>query len=279
MGADANPVPLSLGLTAEHVRSQIFGTQAAQDDSSPTDRIRHVGGRLKNRAAAAFISRLVPRLEKVVPWSLAECPVCRWRGLSFRPFYGPGWVQPTATCPSCNCYQRHRLFALAYGDVSPTNSNGSHLRPIVWMAPEECLRPMFNRSTAGVITADLEMPGADLHCDAEMMPFASQSVGLLVSIDVLEHVENDSAAMAEVKRVLAPGATAIFHVPIMATETVEYGFANEGEFGHRRAYGPDVVKRFEGAGFKVRLVRAVDMRQAERRRYGLLKWDTVLVAL
>lgn len=48
---------------------------------------------------------------------------------------------------------------------------------------------------------------------AEALPFADQSVDLALSHEVLEHVADDRAAVAEMVRVLRPGGRAVIFVP------------------------------------------------------------------
>src|SRR5213078_89565 len=45
------------------------------------------------------------------------------------------------------------------------------------------------------------------------MPFASASFDLAVCLDVLEHLEDDRAALAELRRVVAPGGSLLVTVP------------------------------------------------------------------
>lgn len=50
---------------------------------------------------------------------------------------------------------------------------------------------------------------------ASAMPVADQSVDVLTLLDVLEHVEDDHAALAEIHRVLRPGGVLVLTVPAM----------------------------------------------------------------
>src|SRR5207244_4786777 len=43
------------------------------------------------------------------------------------------------------------------------------------------------------------------------MPFASASFDLAVCLDVLEHLEDDRAALAELRRAVAPGGSLLVH--------------------------------------------------------------------
>jgi len=78
------------------------------------------------------------------------------------------------------------------------------------------------------------------------LPFPDACFDAVVSGEVLEHIEDDSAAVAEFHRVLAPGAMAFVTVP-----------ANPGLFniedewaGHIRRYTPEALRSlFENHGF------------------------------
>ncbi len=49
------------------------------------------------------------------------------------------------------------------------------------------------------------------------MPFAEKSFHLVLATDVLEHVDDDGAALAEIRRVLVPGGYALITVPAFAS--------------------------------------------------------------
>ena len=83
---------------------------------------------------------------------------------------------------------------------------------------------------------------------------------------VLEHVERDDLAIAEIYRVLKVGGIAIVQVPIWRNETFE-DFSITGEDDrlrafyqkdHVRLYGLDIVNRFTQAGFAVSVIRSQD---------------------
>jgi SAM-dependent methyltransferase len=80
------------------------------------------------------------------------------------------------------------------------------------------------------------------------LPFASESFDLVCLFDVLEHLDDDRAAMREVARVLAPNGLAIASVPAHA-----WLYANNDRVaGHRRRYSRGTLaKVFTSAGLRV----------------------------
>jgi SAM-dependent methyltransferase len=67
---------------------------------------------------------------------------------------------------------------------------------------------------------------------AEHLPFATASAGALISTDVIEHLDNDVAALAEYVRVLRPGSPILLTVPA-------YDFLwsdHDVKAAHRRRY-------------------------------------------
>lgn len=49
--------------------------------------------------------------------------------------------------------------------------------------------------------------------DITAMPFAADTFALVLATDIIEHVEDDARALAEIARVLAPGGAALITVP------------------------------------------------------------------
>ena len=53
--------------------------------------------------------------------------------------------------------------------------------------------------------------------DIRALPLADSSVDLLLATDVIEHVDEDRQAVAEIRRVLRPGGTALITVPAFSS--------------------------------------------------------------
>jgi SAM-dependent methyltransferase len=66
-----------------------------------------------------------------------------------------------------------------------------------------------------------------LPADATRLPFADGSFDAVIAAEILEHVPDDVAAMAEIARVLRPGGTAAVTVPAWLPERVCWALSRE----------------------------------------------------
>jgi SAM-dependent methyltransferase len=104
--------------------------------------------------------------------------------------------------------------------------------------------------------------------DVQRLTYADASFDLVTHTEVLEHVPDDARALAELLRVLCPGAIMLFTVPLHSgTDTVERARVRDGAIEHLlepayhidplqpagilafRDYGLDIVDRVRAAGF------------------------------
>ena len=91
--------------------------------------------------------------------------------------------------------------------------------------------------------------------DALALPFADDAFDRVVAAEVLEHIPDDAAAIAELVRVLRPGGTMAVTVPRWLPEKVCWALSAEYhqvEGGHVRVYrGDELAARLEAAGLRV----------------------------
>jgi len=88
-----------------------------------------------------------------------------------------------------------------------------------------------------------------VRADARDLPFRSGSIDLVVAFDVLEHINEDDRAMAEIGRVLRPGGTALIAVPA----DMKLWSAHDVAVGHVRRYSRETLRSLaERAGFHIR---------------------------
>ncbi|HXZ66941.1 MAG TPA: class I SAM-dependent methyltransferase [Streptosporangiaceae bacterium] len=90
-----------------------------------------------------------------------------------------------------------------------------------------------------------------IRADARDLPLASASCGLVTAFDILEHIDEDYLAAAEIARVLRPGGTALIAVPC----DMALWSAHDDEVGHVRRYDrAGLVALIQKAGLAVEQV-------------------------
>nr|WP_191964301.1 methyltransferase domain-containing protein [Aneurinibacillus sp. XH2] len=145
------------------------------------------------------------------------------------PFIKLGYWEEFKKCLFCKSNLRYRLIAkflktvpnlenLTVVDLDPY----SPLRPILGAC--KCyIRTFYSKDVPlGSINAD----GARCE-DITNLTFEDDSIDIIISSDVLEHVDNFKAALAESERVLKPGGFHLFSVPTLAGEKNGLGVNSE----------------------------------------------------
>jgi SAM-dependent methyltransferase len=67
------------------------------------------------------------------------------------------------------------------------------------------------------------------------LPFTDAAFDLVCACDIVEHVEDDAAALGEISRVARPGASILISVPLHRSRWTAF----DDFVGHRRRYEPD----------------------------------------
>ncbi len=205
---------------------------------------------------------------------LVECNVCGWRG---KHFLSDVWHKHS-NCPKCRSGVRHRLLvaALTYLDAFSFDAVVRGKR-VLHFAPEPIMQARLKALAASYVTADYLNPRRDLQLDiSNMNVIGDGQFDLLIACDVLEHVEDDDAAMREIFRVLSPNGCAILTVPQQdnLAETFEDPAIVDpleraqvfGQRDHVRIYGNDFPQRLESAGFLVSAVNETNFPSAMNKR-------------
>jgi SAM-dependent methyltransferase len=98
--------------------------------------------------------------------------------------------------------------------------------------------------------------GRPLRGSALELPFPDATFDRVIAAEVLEHIPNDEAAIAELSRVLRPGGTMAVTVPRWFPELLNWALSDEypapkSPGGHVRIYREGVLgERLEGAGLE-----------------------------
>jgi ubiquinone/menaquinone biosynthesis C-methylase UbiE len=110
------------------------------------------------------------------------------------------------------------------------------------------------------ITGDIESPLADVKMDIHQIPFEDNSFDVVFCNHVMEHVDDDLKACAEINRVLKPNGWGIIQSPVYEQEetledkTITAPKERERVFGqsdHVRKYGKDYARRLSQSGLLV----------------------------
>ena len=196
----------------------------------------------------------VDLFNKLLPPALT-CPCCGWSGRKYYDYIEVGYKVRNAACPQCDSHPHHRRYFLWLTREYKLNEKTG---VAVVFAPERAFEPVW-QSARGlrVFRVDYETTrGVDVQVDLQQLALTTDAVDLIWCHQVLEHIEDDLAAMRELNRILRPGTgELVVSVPmIKAAATIEYGFADPMESGHWRIYGDDFVSKLEASGFEVKKV-------------------------
>jgi SAM-dependent methyltransferase len=85
--------------------------------------------------------------------------------------------------------------------------------------------------------------------DVCALPFADRQFDLVLATDIIEHVEDDLAALREIRRVLRPGGHSLLTVPAFP---ILWGLQDEVSHHRRRYRLPLLVERLRAAGLTPR---------------------------
>lgn len=204
-----------------------------------------------------------------------RCPVCDSR---VRRYLAEGVDRPIlreldvvgaehrvgARCPVCWAGSRTRLVWLYLQRVSGLLDRPSR---VLHVAPEPGLCQRLHGAPLVDYHAGDRAPGRYAHApglvqlDLLALPYPEATFDAILANHVLEHVEDDRAAMSEILRVLRPGGLALLQVPIAlglkitredpTARTPEARERVHGQRDHVRLYANDYPDRLRAVGFEV----------------------------
>lgn len=162
-------------------------------------------------------------------------------------------------CPRCGAHdrERHLLMYLRASGVL----EGLRGKSILHFAPEKRLAQFIRAAgPARYAPCDLFPRDPDVQrVDMLAMPFEDASFDVVIANHVLEHVDDDRRALAEIHRVLHPGGHAILQTPYSrklhhtwsdgGIDTPAARLQAYGQEDHVRLFGRDIFERMVAAGF------------------------------
>ncbi|MGQ9368518.1 class I SAM-dependent methyltransferase [Azospirillum sp. ST 5-10] len=183
------------------------------------------------------------------------CPCCGYEG-KFLSRGRNAEAKPYAQCPKCGALGRHRLQRCVLDDLfrSAALSGGR----VLHFAPEPFLAATLKERFETYVGADIRPLPGQVRADMRSLQFDSATFDLVYASHVLEHIDDDAHALAEVRRVLRPGGVAILPVPVVAERTVEYPEPCASEHGHVRAPGRDYYDRYKAHFARVEIKTSAD---------------------
>jgi len=162
-------------------------------------------------------------------------------------------LRETCVCRGCGSFNRQRQIASVILHGQNSEPGGSRFRSLKKLANQTNLF-MYNTESRGAIHGVLKLNsryisseffgptfqsgsfvGGVMHQDLMTLSLATESVALVISSDVFEHIPDPYKAHEQVFRVLRPGGRHVFTVPFYQTECldeVRSGFDPDGQLTH-----------------------------------------------
>jgi len=173
--------------------------------------------------------------------------------------YGYNNIRDNALSPGSLSLERHRLLWLYLQNETQIFKKKFK---VLHVAPEQAFYKKFIKlNNLDYVTFDMNSPIAKIKGDICNLPFSENQFDFILCNHVLEHVNDDIAAMLELFRVLKKNGVAILQVPIDLTKNKTYEDSTItdkkermkafGQYDHVRIYGKDYFERLEKSGFKV----------------------------
>jgi SAM-dependent methyltransferase len=191
----------------------------------------------------------------------AFCNICRWRGDGFG---GPVHVE-FSTCPACGSNGRDRFLHWCFTERAEPNPalRVIECSPRLGEAYRSAMATWFFYRTSDY---DLRAHQGNLQLDLQAIDLPDACLDVVLCAHVLEHVPDTDKALAELRRVVAPGGHLLLQVPVLQGRTApptepEFHGDNTPVFWR---FGFDLTARLRDVGFETTLLCTGELLDAVR---------------
>jgi SAM-dependent methyltransferase len=179
------------------------------------------------------------------------CNICRWHGDAF---VGPQHVE-FSQCPTCGSNGRDRFLHWCLRERVPLHTalRVIECSPRLGARYREAMATWFFYRTSDY---DLRAHAGNLQLDLQAIDLPDACLDVMLCAHVLEHVPDTDKALAELRRVIAPGGHLVLQIPVLQARTappVEPEFHGDQTPVFWR-FGFDLTARLRQAGFDTALL-------------------------
>jgi MoaA/NifB/PqqE/SkfB family radical SAM enzyme/SAM-dependent methyltransferase len=212
------------------------------------------------RSAALALTSRQGRSRRAAParGDRKECNICGWRGKAFE----GGAHSESAVCPSCNSISRDRFLYYCFTHRAQPHREMRVLEtsPRLGGAYRRRMKKRFDYLCSDF---DEHAHRGDLHVDLQAIDLPSESLDIVLTPHVLEHVPDTDKALAELRRVLRPGGRMFLQVPLLQGKTsvpAEPEYHGDHTLVYWR-FGWDLTDKIRSHGFDCTVLVLEDLRR------------------
>ncbi len=228
------------------------------------------------------------------------CPICKFKASKFLPYgkdyeaikrykiIGMGF-RKNAICPNCFSKDRERLSYLFLQKLINEKSI-NYSSKIIHFSPEMSLeRNFFRKHFLNYFTADIIKNKSDFIIDLQNFNFKEKNFDLVICNHVLEHIEDDAAALKNIYSILKPGGIALLQVPLSTIIDIDFKKENiisdtdrlnfYGQLDHVRIYSEkNFLQKIKKTGFN-HYINEMIVEKKNLPSYGLNEIEKIIFAI
>lgn len=229
----------------------------------------------RNRLRSFLVRRKQSGDPRLRPWPSAVrrstdswkscCNICGWHGEEFN---GP-YHSEMAACPSCDSIARDRYLYWCWTERSPYDRSARVLETSPRL-DDRYRKVMGSRVKYLASDYDESAHKGTVKLDLQNIELPDESLDVILTPHVLEHVPDTEKSLAEVYRVLAPGGSVFLEIPLpqgVTAPPTEPEYHGDNTLVYWR-FGWDLTDKLTAAGFETATLVTADL--LERMRAGNL---------